>query len=68
MIKFYKNVYSLITDNNKKSMFPDNFRNLSLIFRNINEPLYIDWMHLGVSGNQIVAKIISRDIINLFKY
>ena len=46
------------------SLYP-NFYNFSHIFdRSGNEPIYIDWMHLGPKGNDIVA----REIANIIKH
>ena len=39
------------------------FHNLSHVFDNVDEPIYIDWVHLGPKGNEIVANKI-LDIIN----
>jgi hypothetical protein len=32
------------------------FHNLSNIFDDVDEPIYIDWVHLGPRGNEIIAK------------
>jgi hypothetical protein len=39
------------------------FHNLSLIFADVQEPVYIDWCHLGEAGNEIVAKRMVTDIL-----
>ncbi|MDQ3907575.1 MAG: SGNH/GDSL hydrolase family protein, partial [Acidobacteriota bacterium] len=43
----------------------NSFRDLSLIFADAGEPLYIDWCHLGESGNEVVAKSMASDILDL---
>lgn len=41
----------------------EQFHNLSHVFDRADEPLYIDWVHLGPRGNEIVARTI-LDIIH----
>jgi hypothetical protein len=56
--------YQLIENSSFKEF---NFYNLSRVFDNVDEPIYIDWMHLGPRGNEIVANKISNIIREAFR-
>ena len=45
----------------EKSEYP--FSDLSLIFSDVQVPVYLDWMHIGEYGNEIVAKRIAADVL-----
>jgi lysophospholipase L1-like esterase len=39
------------------------FHNLSYIFSDVQEPLFVDWIHLGESGNAIIADRMVADVL-----
>lgn len=39
------------------------FHDLSLAFADISEPIYLDWCHLGESGNEVIAKHMAKDVM-----
>lgn len=41
------------------------FHDLSLSFADVGEPVYVDWCHLGESGNAIIAKRVAKDVLGL---
>lgn len=41
------------------------FHDLSLVFADVREPMYIDWAHLGESGNEMIAKRMAGDALSL---
>jgi lysophospholipase L1-like esterase len=41
------------------------FHDLSLVFADVREPVFIDWCHLGESGNEIVAKKMAQNVLGL---
>jgi hypothetical protein len=41
------------------------FHDLSLVFADVREPVYIGWCHLGESGNEIIAKRMASDVFGL---
>jgi lysophospholipase L1-like esterase len=45
----------------KKGEYP--FSDLSLVFSDVKAPVYVDLMHHGESGNEIVAKRIAADVL-----
>ena len=40
-------------------------RDLSLIFSNVREPLYVDWCHLAELGNTLIAKEMASDVFSV---
>ena len=40
-------------------------RDLSLIFSNVREPLYVDWCHLAELGNTLIAKKMASDVFSV---
>ncbi|MGI9493656.1 MAG: SGNH/GDSL hydrolase family protein [Geminicoccaceae bacterium] len=59
---FFDMTYNLIRDEGE--LFPTSilFHNLSEVFSDTHEPIYIDWMHLGERGNSIIAQRIVDDV------
>lgn len=43
----------------------NSFHDLSLIFADVREPIYIDFCHIGESGNEVIAKRMVSDILGL---
>lgn len=39
-------------------------RDLSLIFSDVREPLYVDWCHLAELGNTLIAKKMASDVLS----
>ncbi len=39
------------------------FRNASTVFADVSEPMFLDWNHIGETGNHRVAEIIAADIL-----
>lgn len=44
-----------------------NFTDLSNIFKDYNEPLYVDEFHLGEKGNELIARRMVQDIVKLLE-
>src|SRR5262249_23703169 len=41
------------------------FHDLSLVFADVREPMYVDCCHVGESGNEIIAKRMASDVLGL---
>lgn len=41
------------------------FRDLSSIFANVREPLFVDQFHLAESGNGLIAKEMAKDVLSI---
>ena len=44
-----------------------NFTDLSNIFKDYKEPLYVDEFHLGEKGNELIARYMVQDIVKLLE-
>jgi hypothetical protein len=62
---FFQNTYDVMRQSSlaQKSEFP--FRDLSMVFVDVREPLYIDWMHLGEVGNAMMAQRMVKDVLSI---
>lgn len=64
---FYLKVYDKVKNSSLLFSFNE-FHDLSNIFDNYNKSYFIDYCHLTEAGNEIVAKKISTDILQILKY
>ena len=53
--------YSFMRNEGRTLLANSSFQDLSEIFLETHEPIYIDWMHLGERGNVIIAQRIADD-------
>lgn len=58
--KDYQRVSELIRDS-------DEVKDLTDIFNDKQNTIFIDWVHISEEGNSIIAKKISKDVINYLK-
>jgi hypothetical protein len=40
-------------------------QDLSRLFADVRDPLFVDWAYLGESGNAMIAKRMSKDILGV---
>lgn len=59
---FFEQTYQKTSDAEDKPVSID-FHNISEIFKDIQAPLFIDWCHIGESGNLIIAERMTRDLV-----
>ncbi len=62
---FHKAVYYTVRQSELPENYPEEFRNISLIFTNHKEPLFLDVVHTGPSANFHIAEKMVFDIINI---
>ena len=67
MKPFYEQAYELV--DKKTSHWKQNyaFHNISDMFSDVQDPVYIDWCHLSEQGNRIVAERLAEDIFSEIK-
>ncbi len=58
----YKETYRIVREKTAALRDDKSFHDLSDIFLNEEEPVYIDWMHLSERGNDAVARTMAEDI------
>lgn len=49
----------------ERGKYEPGFHNLSLIFSDMPEPLFLDWCHLGERGNEYIAKHLADDALSI---
>jgi hypothetical protein len=63
MAGFFKETY----DTMRQSPLPQQpaAQDLSRLFSDVRDPLYVDWAHLGESGNAMIARRMAKDILGV---
>ncbi len=62
---FYDQVYGMMDNENRHLEKEYAFRNLGAVFAETQEPVYIDWSHLGDKGNAVIVGEILKDVLPL---
>ncbi|MDG6005854.1 hypothetical protein BIY37_02345 [Candidatus Brocadia sapporoensis] len=63
--QFVGQTYEAVHKSELAEKYRGSFHDISLVFADVRQPMYIDWCHLGESGNEIIAKIMASDILGL---
>jgi lysophospholipase L1-like esterase len=62
---FFNQTYDIVRQSQLAEKSTYSFHDLSLVFSDLQAPVYIDWCHLGESGNEIIAKRMAHDVLGL---
>jgi hypothetical protein len=63
---FYKKTYSIMRKT--ASLHGDNaFHDISTIFADVRDSVYVDWFHLSERGNDRIAQTMAQDILPLIE-
>ena len=62
MAPFFNRTYHAVRQSLTANSEPA-FHDLSVLFSDVSEPLFVDWCHLGERGNAFVAEKIAADIL-----
>lgn len=62
---FFLRTYALAQQSIGKHDRYTRVRDLSLLFSNIREPLYVDWCHLAELGNALIAREMASDVFSV---
>jgi hypothetical protein len=63
--KFFQVTYDIIRRSGLADKSEHHFHDLSLVFADAREPIYIDWNHLGETGNEIIARTMADDVLSV---
>ena len=63
---FFRETYDVIGQRNPAARIKFPFQDISAIFADVKAPVYVDWCHLGESGNDMVSKRMAIDVLALF--
>lgn len=61
----FSEIYIILTNKESSVSSEKSFHDLSDIFHNLEEPVYIDWIHLSEKGNIFIAQEMSKEIKSL---
>ncbi len=67
MKEFYLNTYNVMQQQAAGMKNDNSFRDISSIFSDIHDPIYVDFNHMGDKGNSLIAKRIAEDFTQLMK-
>lgn len=67
LLPYFAVADSILDARSTSKGFPAGFRNLSATFSQTAEPVFIDWCHLGETGNEKIAEIIVKDIMKAMR-
>ncbi|MGH7601422.1 MAG: hypothetical protein ACREA2_22345 [Blastocatellia bacterium] len=68
MKEFYAETYAVMQTRAEESLERDlALRDISSIFDQVREPIYIDYCHIGEKGNSMVAGVMVEDFMRLTK-
>jgi lysophospholipase L1-like esterase len=59
---FYRRADSLVRESGLAEKTGGSFHNLGLVFAEVSDPLFVDWCHLGETGNELIAKRMALDV------
>lgn len=65
--KFYDETYRIVREKTTSLRDDKSFHDLSAIFSDEEEPIYIDWMHLSERGNAVIAQVMAEEISHLIQ-
>ncbi len=63
--EFYMNTYTYMQQRTAGMKTEIAFHDISSIFSNVHEPIYIDLWHLGERGNSLIARRMLEDLVRL---
>lgn len=67
MKEFYLDTYSLMQQRGEVQKNETSFHNISSIFQDVHEPVYVDFNHMGEKGNSVIARRMVDDFLYLHK-
>jgi lysophospholipase L1-like esterase len=63
--KFFEKTYQAIRTSDLEQSNAGMFHDLSQIFSDTPSPVFVDWCHLGETGNAVIADRMMRDVLRL---
>jgi hypothetical protein len=63
--RFFEKTYQTIRSSNLERSNAGMFHDLSQIFSDTPDPVFVDWCHLGETGNALIVERMMRDVLPL---
>ena len=64
---FFRDAYTAVRQRRPAGEADSAFRDLSLVFTDAPQPVFLDWVHIGEAGNETIARIMATDVVGLMK-
>lgn len=61
--QFIRKTYEIMQHARLPEQYENSFHDLSGLFSEVREPVYLDWSHPGESGNKVIAERMVNDIV-----
>ena len=65
--EFFREAYATVRQRQPAAETDPPFRDLSLVFADVPQPVFLDWVHIGESGNATIARIMATDVVALMR-
>ena len=65
MQSFFDMTYGLLRQRAFTKNSETGFRNLSMLFSDVSEPIFLDWCHQGEAGNYYIAERLVIDALSI---
>jgi len=63
MKEFFTRTYRYVHESEEEFRDRYAFRDLSLVFSDTPDPVFVDWCHTGEDANAKIARIMAKDIL-----
>ena len=60
---FFRKTYAAVEKDGLAWTNLYNFRNIGAAFSTVREPVFVDWSHLGETGNDTIARVMTNDVL-----
>jgi lysophospholipase L1-like esterase len=62
---FVRQTYDLMKQGALVAKHEPSFHDLTLMLSEVQQPIYLDWCHLGEAGNKLVAERMAQDVLEI---
>ncbi|HZE74350.1 MAG TPA: SGNH/GDSL hydrolase family protein [Gemmatimonadales bacterium] len=60
---FFRETYAIVRQHRPPEKGAAVFHDLSHLFSDVRQPIFIDWIHVGESGNDTIARTMATDVL-----
>jgi len=60
---FFRETYAIVGQRRPAAESDAAFRDLSQLFSDVRQPIFVDWVHVGESGNATIARTMATDVL-----
>jgi hypothetical protein len=60
---FFRETYAIVRQHRPPEKGAAVFHDLSQLFSDVRQPIFVDWIHVGESGNDTIARTMATDVL-----